>query len=159
MATSEIVRKILEHPQPIIYLRHTGPHSEFATIFPQCIGKVFTHAMSQGLAIAGHPIARYIDTGPGLWGVDFIVPLAEPAPASAETDEFKADALYSGPVAYAEHTGPYETLPETSAAIQRWIMDNGYEVNCAPWEYYETDPGEEPDPAKWVTKVYWPINK
>ncbi len=158
MATSEITRKVLEQTQAIIFLRHAAPHSEFARIFPECIGKVFTHAMAHGLPIAGHPMARYVDTGPGLWGVDFIVPLAEPAPESAVTEEFQAGSLYTGPVAFAEHTGPYDTLPETNAAIQQWIMDNGYEVSCAPWEYYDTDPSEEPDPTKWVTQVYWPIN-
>jgi AraC family transcriptional regulator len=26
------------------------------------------------------------------------------------------------------------------------------------WEYYLTDPGVEPDPAKWQTLVVWPVD-
>lgn len=45
------------------------------------------------------------------------------------------------------HTGPYENLPDTNAAIERWIDANGYEVSGAAWEQYVTDPVELPNPA------------
>lgn len=159
MSTSKIVCKVLENAQPIVYLSTRAARMEFASVFPDCIGRVFTHAMAKGLAIAGHPIARYADTGPGLWTIEFIVPLAQPAGEDAVTGEFKVGALYKGPVAFAENIGPYEELPTTNAAIEKWIEENGYQVAGAPWEYYATDPGEVPNPAEWVTEVYWPISQ
>lgn len=159
MSTSEIVRKEIEHAQPIIYLQTRAAHTDFASVFPECIGRVYTHAMSKGLAIAGHPIARYASSGPGLWTVEFAVPLSHPADDDAVDGEFRAGTLHQGMVAYAEHKGPYEELPSTNAAIEKWIEENGYRVSGAPWEYYKTDPTEVPDPNEWITEVYWPIDK
>jgi AraC family transcriptional regulator len=53
--------------------------------------------------------------------------------------------------------GPYETLHETHAAVERWIEANGGKVAGAPWEVYLTDPGEVPDPAEWQTEIVWPV--
>jgi len=55
------------------------------------------------------------------------------------------------------HAGPYEQLPETNAAIEKWIEQNGLRVGGAPWESYVTGPGEHPNPAVWRTEVFWPL--
>ena len=57
----------------------------------------------------------------------------------------------------ALHAGPYEQLPETFAALERWIETNGYKKQGAPWESYITDPADFPDPADWRTEVYWAL--
>jgi hypothetical protein len=38
-----------------------------------------------------------------------------------------------------------------------YLDEHGLERRGAPWEEYWTDPGMEPDPAKWRTKLVWPI--
>ena len=38
-----------------------------------------------------------------------------------------------------------------------WLGKNGKLVTGAMWEVYESDPEQEPDPAKWRTWVYFPI--
>lgn len=154
MADPIIEKKMLESKQPILFVQRRIAFSELQQTMGECFGTLYGHGAKSGLAIAGQPIARYVSTGPGLWTVDFIMPLASPAEAEGE---MQAGVLPSGPVAFAVHQGAYDTLGETNAAIEKWIEENGYSVSGAPWESYVTDPGETPDPANWKTEIFWPL--
>jgi AraC family transcriptional regulator len=153
VTTSAIERRELT-AQPILYIRRRVSRTQLKDMFAECFGKLFMYGHQAGLAIAGWPLARYVATGPGLWTVDAAMPLASPAPSNGE---MQAGALYGGSVAFAVHSGPYELLPETNAAIERWIEANGHQVADAPWESYVTDPAQHPDPKDWKTEVYWPL--
>ena len=142
--------------QPILFIRRRVAASEIRDTLAECFGKLFTHAHTAGLPIAGWPLARYISMGPGLCTIEPCVPLASTAQS---VGELEAGFLPEGPVALGIHAGPYEQLADTHAAIQRWIESNGYHAAGAPWEWYVTDPGEHPDPADWRTEVYWPLEK
>lgn len=153
MATSTIVRK--DFPgQQILYIRRCVVHSQLSAMFAECFGKLFMHGHQAGLPIAGWPLARYVSTGPGLWTVDAAMPLAAPGVAH---DEMQPGELPAGPVAFAVHSGHYEQLGETNAAIERWIEANGYKSKGGTWEWYVTDPADHPDPNSWKTEVYWPL--
>lgn len=153
MSTLSITRKQIE-PQHVLCIRRRVAPSEFQKTLSECFGKLFTHAATRGLPIAGWPTCRYISTGLGLWKIEPAVPLA--APASGE-GEIEADVLQGGWVALGIHAGPYDGLPDTNAAIERWIEANGHEAAGATWEHYITDPSRHPDAADWRTEVYWPL--
>ena len=140
--------------QPILLIRRRLSHDDLHSMLSQCFGKLYAHGHTQGLPIAGWPLARYLSMGPGLWTVEAAMPLATPATAEGEMEP---GILPGGPVAVGVHAGAYEQLPETNAAIEKWIETNGFRVGGAPWESYITDPGEHPDPADWRTEVYWPL--
>ena len=55
------------------------------------------------------------------------------------------------------HTGPFETLRETYAQLQAWMNEQRVQPATGMWECYLTDPVTEPDPARWQTKIVWPI--
>ena len=71
--------------------------------------------------------------------------------------DVRPNELPSGPAAIAVHAGPYETLSQTYEAIQGWLEATGRTASGAPWEIYLTDPSMEPDPAKWLTEVIFPL--
>jgi len=154
MPTSVIERREIESEQPILFIRRRIPVSQLQPTMAECFGALFGYGQRAGLPIAGQPISRYVSTGAGLWTVDFVMPLMQPAEPNGEMD---AGALMSGPVAFAVHEGPYDRLSDTHAAIEKWIEDNGYSAGGPPWESYVTDPGELPDPADWRTEVFWPL--
>ena len=155
MSTLSIVRKEIQ-PQHILYIRRRIAPSEMKHALGECFGKLFTYGAKAGLPIAGWPLCRYVSTGMGLWTIEPAMPLSAPAKSEGE---MQADTLPGGPVALGIHAGPYETLPDTNAAIERWIEASGYKAAGAPWEQYVTDPGEHPDPKDWRTEVYWPLEK
>jgi effector-binding domain-containing protein len=67
--------------------------------------------------------------------------------------------LPGGWVALGIHAGPYDSLPDTNAAIERWIEANGFKTAGPAWEHYVTDPAEHPDSKDWRTEVHWPLSK
>jgi len=142
--------------QPILLIRRRIPRPELQGMLAECFGKLFGHGHKAGLPIAGWPVARYLSVGPGLWTVEAAMPLAA---AAAGAGEMEAGTLPAGPVAVGIHAGPYDQLPETYAAIETWMTQNGARAGGAPWESYVTDPGQHPDPADWKTEVYWPLTE
>jgi effector-binding domain-containing protein len=140
--------------QHLLLIRRRIARSELTGMLAECFGKLFSYGQKAGLALAGWPLARYVATGPGLWTVEAAMPLASPAQAQADMEP---GSLPAGPVVVGIHAGPYEGLPDTHAAIEKWIEEHGWRSAGAPWESYVTDPAQHPDPADWRTEVHWPI--
>lgn len=140
--------------QAILFIQREIPRNQLQALFADCFPRIFQHCIRSGHSIAGQPVARYISTGDGLWTIDCAIPVAEPA---AGEGEIKAGKLRAGPAAFAVHSGAYDNLPETNAAIDLWIRENGYRRDGAPWECYVTSPAECPDVADWRTHVFWPL--
>jgi AraC family transcriptional regulator len=153
MPTLSITRNQIQ-PQHILFIRRRIAPSELQQTLGECLGKLFTYAAKCGLPIAGWPICRYVSTGLGLWTVEPAVPLATPATGEGE---MQVGMLPGGWVALGVHVGPYDRLPDTNAAIERWIEANGFRTGGPAWEHYITDPAEHPDPEDWRTEVYWPL--
>lgn len=141
--------------QHILLIRRKIPRAQLQPMLSECFGKLFAHGGKAGLPIAGWPVARYVSVGPGLWTVEAAMPLATAAQGEGEMEP---GMLPAGPAALGIHGGLYEQLPETYAAIEKWMEANGVHPSAAPWESYVTDPAQHPDPADWRTEVYWPIS-
>ncbi len=140
--------------QHILLIRRRIPRAELQAMLSECFGKLYGHGRKAGLPIAGWPVARYLSVGPGLWTVEAAMPVATAAPGEGEMEP---GMLPAGAVALGIHGGPYEQLPETYAAIEKWMEANGVRQGGHPWESYVTDPAQHPDPADWKTEVYWPL--
>lgn len=153
MSMTEIVTKEVESV-PILYIQRTAPRTELQQVYAQCFPQIFGYCMQNNCAMAGHPMARYVDFGQAMVTVDCIIPLQEAAEGNGE---IMAGELQSGTVAFTTHSGPYEELGETYTAIEKWIQEQGMKVSGPPWEWYITDPSSEPDPKKWQTEVYYPV--
>jgi AraC family transcriptional regulator len=163
--TYSVVKKDLV-PQPVLLVRRRVPRSEIAATIGGVLPSLFQYAQQHGIALAGHPLTRYVEIGAGLLTIEpamRVVPSGKPAAAvathadgSTESDVVE-DVLPGGPAATTVHAGPYETLHEAYAALEMWIESNGFLPVGAPWESYITDPAEHPDPKDWKTEVSWPI--
>jgi len=135
-------------------IRDEVPESGLA----EAMGRMFQAVMSalrdQGIEPASQPFARYHSFGET---IDFEAGVIVDAPI-VETDEVKAGELPAGPAAIAVHTGTYETLGATHAAMRRWLETNSrQQPNGGPFEIYVSDPAAEPDPARWMTEVVYPL--
>jgi effector-binding domain-containing protein len=131
--------------------------------FPQLFGWL----AGQGLALAGPPFIRYlvIDMA-GELRIELAAPLAAPVAASGRV---QPGTLPAGRYVVLRHTGPYDGLVASNAALQRWARERGIEFDIentadgSAWrgraEHYLTDPRQEPDPAKWETDVAYLIRE
>ncbi len=55
-----------------------------------------------------------------------------------------------------DYFGSYENLKEPHGALDAYATEKGIKLGT-PWEVYITDPGTEPDTAKWLTQIYYPV--
>jgi effector-binding domain-containing protein len=129
--------------------------------FPELFGWL----AGQGLAPAGPPFVRYlvIDMAREL-RIELAVPVAAPVAASGRV---QPGTLPAGRYVVLRHTGPYDGLVASNAALQEWAHERGIEFDTEDtpdglaWggraEHYLTDPRQEPDPAKWETDVAYLI--
>lgn len=155
----EITRQELA-AQPVLVVRRQVRRAEIAATIGAALPKVFLHAQQRGLAIAGYPITRYVETSVGL--ITFETGMRVAAHGGDWTvahgqGEVLAETLPAGPAATTIHFGPYDQLQDAYAAVEEWIVANGFRQNGAPWEAYLNDPADHPNPQDWKTAVYWPF--
>jgi effector-binding domain-containing protein len=155
MPTLEIERREVA-PQTILFIRRRVAPSQLQATLGECLGKIFAYSSRAGVAIAGWPLCRYVSTGQGLWTIEPAMPIATPAVGEGE---ILSGILPGGPVAVGTHVGPLEDIPDSNAAIERWIEENGFKVSGATWEWYKTDAAKQPNAVDWRTEIYWPIDK
>ena len=54
--------------------------------------------------------------------------------------------------------GNYTNLSEAWTEAYKYISENNLEQSdLKPFEIYQNDPGEFPNPADWITEIYIPI--
>jgi AraC family transcriptional regulator len=146
--------------QPVLVVRRRVRRAEIAATVAAELPKVFLHAQRRGIAIAGYPITRYLETSVGLvtleTGMRVTAHSGEWTADEGEGDVL-ADTLPGGPAAVTIHSGPYDQLQAAYAALEEWIAANGFHAAGAPWEAYLNDPADHPNPQDWKTEVCWPV--
>src|SRR5690349_7142938 len=134
-----------------------GLSSAVDSAFPELFGWL----AGQGIAPAGPPLIRYLVIDmPGEMQVEMAVPVATPITSSGR---IQPGVLPGGRYAVLRHTGPYDGLVASNAALQRWAQEHAIEFDTwdtpqgSAWrsrfEHYLTDPSQEPYPAKLETDV------
>jgi len=125
--------------------------------FPELFGWL----ASNGIAPGGPPFIRFlvIDMAGDLQ-IELGLPVSAPVTGSGR---IQPGLLPAGRYVVLRHTGPYDGLVASNAALQQWAADHGVQFDTSDtaqgsaWggrvEHYLTDPSQEPDPAKWETDV------
>ncbi len=142
--------------QPTAVVRETVPMSALREFFGRAYGAVMAAVQEQHVQLAGPPFALYRGKPTDVVDVEAGFPLAAPYPTTDGTG-VTAGSLPAGPAFEAMHIGPYETLQETYQALLVRMESEAVTPAAEMWEYYLSDPGAEPDPAKWKTLVVWPV--
>lgn len=127
---------------------------DISTVMGDAFSKVFEAVTRSGGVPAGPVFSRYFEFSDEV--VDFEAGIAVESPFRGD-DGVKASEIGGCEAAVAMHVGPYDTLAETYERLQAWIAEHGHQPASVMWEVYLTDPQQEPDPSKWRTEVYWPI--
>jgi effector-binding domain-containing protein len=157
-------------PQPQIEVRAAQHYAAIPATVPmdgigaavdEAYPELFGWLASQGIPPAGPPFIRYlvIDMAREL-RLELGVPVAAPIAASGR---IQPGTLPAGRYVVLRHTGPYDGLVASNAALQQWAASHGVEFDASEagevstWrgraEHYLTDPSKEPDPARWEVDV------
>ncbi len=141
--------------QPIVGIRATTTMEEIKQVIGALFGEVMAYLTGNGLAPAGMPFTIYHDMDAERLEMECGMPVASPVEG---TERVRPGELPAGKVATVTHMGPYEQLGQTWSALMQWMEEESLQAAGAPWEVYVTDPGEEPDPSKWRTDIFFPIH-
>jgi effector-binding domain-containing protein len=148
--------RIVEEPTcTTAVIRASVPMAELTSFFDRAFGTVAAAVGEQGLRIVGPPFARYFGPPGERVELEAGFPVNhEPAPAG----EVSPGTLPGGTAYQALHRGPYDGLAVTYAELAEAVAeDEDAEPTGEMWEYYVTDPGAEPDPGKWLTRIVQPL--
>jgi effector-binding domain-containing protein len=138
------------HEQPTVGLREVVPMDALTAFFDRAFSTTYEAVQAHGGQVAGPPYARYF--GPATDSVD--VEAGFPVVAPVAVDGPVTDgALPAGRGVETVHEGAYDGLAHTYEAMVRGAQERGIVPAGDMWEVYLTDPGADPDPATWRTRV------
>jgi effector-binding domain-containing protein len=153
--------RIEERPaQPYAGIRRRVAMDGLGGAVDEAFPELFGWLAARGMALSGPPFIRY-------FVIDMMreldVELAVPAEVTAGEGRVRAGVLPGGRYAVLRHTGPYDGLIASNAALLGWADEQGIALDSwdtaegTAWraraEHYLTNPAEEPDPAKWEVDV------
>ena len=139
--------------QPIASIRVTCKFTDVQKTLAVLLPEAMRCVVAQGAMLVGPPLVRYYNFGDEL-DLEAAMPVREPITPEGRV---KAETLPACKAAVIWHVGPYHELGVTHDKMAAYLEEHGLERAAAPWEEYWTDPGMEPDPAKWRTRVVYPI--
>jgi effector-binding domain-containing protein len=128
-----------------------------AQFYAQNLGSLFQKIQKAGLEMNGMPCGLYFkyDVPNGVTDMAAAIPLKESVDiadaSSYHIDESKALLV--------DFYGDYAGTGLAHDAIDAYMKDRGLLNNAPVVEEYVTDPGTEPDPKKWLTKIFYFISE
>jgi len=136
----------------------SGPDpTEISASLAATYGRVLGFVSTNGLQLAGQPLAItnfWDDRG---WGFDAGIPVSgTPTRGVGPDSPVRMGETYGGRVVRAVHVGAYTDLENTYAKVEAFIVTHKLEKNGRPWEVFVSDPGNVPE-TELVTEVNYPV--
>jgi len=141
-------------PQAVASVRLTIKPTEVSKTLSGVLIEVMKYLGKAGVTPTGPPFSRYHRMGPDELDLEAGMPVSKPVPGEGR---IKGSELPGGRIAVTWHVGNYDKLPETHALLEAWIKKQTLKSRGGAWEVYWTDPGLEPNPEKWKTQIFWPV--
>jgi effector-binding domain-containing protein len=150
-----IVPEIVElEPQEAIAVRGDVRIADLAAFFERAFHEAADAAVATGVEIVGPPFGFYPEMPTDTVVVEAGFPVS--APVRTEGNAHRI-VLPGGRAVQAVHIGPYDTMEQSYDQLQSWMAAHGLQPAVGMWECYLSDPEAEPDPARWRTRIVWPV--
>jgi len=123
--------------------------------YTQNLGALFIKAQGEKLDMDGMPSGLFYswDQSKGTTDMAAAIPLK----AAMTVPGAISQSLSDGKAITVDYYGAYDKTQEAQTAIEDYMQDNGLLVNYPIVHEYVTDPTEEKDPSKWLTKITYYI--
>jgi effector-binding domain-containing protein len=152
--TSEVVEKNVE-PILALSIKDSCTVEGFSDKFKEIFSSITEHMQKMKVKRNGFPFCVYYTWNPeGVTVFEAGIPISRKVDGK---DRIVLSELSGGKALMVSQFGPYESTGDAHNAIDKYMKDNNKVCNGAPWEVYITEPGNEPDTAKWETQIYYPI--
>lgn len=77
--------------------------------------------------------------------------------AHATRGDIVGGTLPASKAVEAVHIGSYDTMQRSYEEIAGWMAEHSLIPSHEMWEFYLSDPAQEPDPNQWKTRIVWPV--
>ena len=145
----------LENDLWFLSIRDTLNPREMNNIHGKIYAEINQYLNSMEIVNEEPPIVIYYSWFDTICDIEVGIPVQDSTLIGNE--KIKMNNIRSTNVVKAIHHGAYERLPETYFGINEWMRKNKVIVTGPGWEVYLVDPATEPDPKKWKTAIYFPI--
>lgn len=143
-------------PQPAISIRAAVPNDLIGKTMGELFAELMAFAARKGVQLSGPPFAMYHSWDDHKTDMEVGFPL--PLEIGGE-GRVRGTVIPGGRALVGHHVGPYERLVESYGKMQAWAGMRGLRLAPRMWEVYLTDPQQEKDPGKYVTKLFWPLEE
>jgi effector-binding domain-containing protein len=131
--------------------------TEISAALAATYGRVLGFVSTNGLQLAGQPLAITNYRDDRGWGFDAGIPVSGTPTRGAGPDSMvRMGEAYGGRVVRAVHVGPYTELASTYAKMEAFVVAHKLQKNGRPWDVFVSDPGNVPQ-NELVTEVYFPV--
>lgn len=156
---TENMEVVIWESQPYVYILDSCKVSNISAKLAKVYEEIYRSLASQGIIPISQPFAKYLSFPQNLGDENKVILQAG---AFMETGIETSGRIQignskSGNTIQASHFGVYETAGKTHDTMKKYCDDNGYTIIGSAYEMYITDPGLEPNPAKWETKVIYEL--
>jgi effector-binding domain-containing protein len=148
---SYVVQTVQLQRQPVVVIKEAVRVEGIAEFMGKAFERVGKALAEAGVKPAGPPMGRY-EMSEDMFTVEAGFPVHEALPVDAGLENGQ---LPGGLTARTVHAGSYATVDRAYHSLEKWAMDNGYQVRALPWESYL----DEPDVPAPRTAVYLPLQE
>jgi effector-binding domain-containing protein len=146
----------LQQPISAMVAKGAGTMETIGQQLGNLYGKIMTEIGRQNLQMAGAPFVHYLDFDESTGHSNYVAgfPVVKTGEKSGEVYPATFEKME---VVQAMHTGPYQEFPLSYDLMGSYIQSNSLEITGEAFEFYLTDPGQEPDDSKWQTLIAFPL--
>lgn len=142
-------------PRPFAFMTRSADMAGMGQAMGECFGAVAEGFAKAGVVMEGPAYAHHTayDDNSATFSAGFSAQREDVEKLRAAGLEVGETA--GGEVMVAMHTGPYDTLMQTYAAIEKALQAKGLKGTVDMWEAYLSPPETAPENTQ--TEVIWPI--
>lgn len=144
-------------PAYYIGIRETVPMDKLTERMSEHFPKLVAAIQAAGIEMAGMPSGLYFTWDEAKQETDFAA--AIPVKTNAALKGFTTFEYPAGTTLSVDYYGLYDKIGPAHEAIDAHIQRHNWKQGPMVVEEYISDPGEQPDPAKWLTRVMYPVTK
>ena len=152
--------KITEMTQPekhFILNRQEVPFDNVQQFYAANLGSLFAKVQSAGVEMDGKPCGLFYNFNEIAKKADMAaaIPVKDPLAIRGAQSLTLPESMAIN----VDYYGDYKGTPAAHTAIESFMNDYGILYNPPYIEEYVTDPGEEPDPKNWLTRITYYIDQ
>ncbi len=140
-------------PRRFAVVRKQVGMNELQAFLGQAYGTLMTALDKQGVTMVGAPCGLYYTWDESTGSTD--VAAAVPVTAATKGLEVEVVQIPASNCLVVDFRGPYEKSIEAHLALEFHLRNRGLRQKPPVIEEYLTGPAQEPDPDKWLTRIYY----